>query len=296
LYRYTSSAASNLTFEVGAPNGVYEWNYTGVLNESVSKQTATSFNVSLATALSTCTADSNGYCMIPLHLTSNTAGNVTLSDLLINYTSSYNPITLNLSLIQAFFLASTNYSNLPLTFSVSSAANLTVSALSSRYLGGNYSLQVFSRYNNTLNDTLNITYYYSDWNYSFPSYTSAIEFIPRTPTTANVSAHSQKGTTPILNITALNTGGKTLNFSMLMINSTNVSCINISVSTTPYRNQSTALSPSWLTLKTNKSYGNNFGLWMWADYNCNYTSWKVWQPTFYFRTCCESCVCSEAYA
>jgi hypothetical protein len=55
----------------------------------------------------------------------------------------------------------------------------------------------------------------------------------------------------------------------------------------------TKLKNNWTIVNWNAEYLNNSKLWLWADYNCNYTTWNLWQPDLYFRTCCKDCICSE---
>ena len=50
---------------------------------------------------------------------------------------------------------------------------------------------------------------------------------------------------------------------------------------------------SWANITTNFGYLNNISFWMWADYECNYTTWKLWEPGLLFRNCCNNCTCSE---
>lgn len=44
---------------------------------------------------------------------------------------------------------------------------------------------------------------------------------------------------------------------------------------------------TWIDIQLNQDYESNFGLWLEADYSCNYDTWKLWQPNLYFRTCYE---------
>jgi len=43
----------------------------------------------------------------------------------------------------------------------------------------------------------------------------------------------------------------------------------------------------------NFNYQETKEIYMWADYACNQTFWRAWQPDLYIRPCCSSCVCSE---
>ena len=80
------------------------------------------------------------------------------------------------------------------------------------------------------NSTLNITLFYSDWDYAFPNNINWLEFIPRTPTSKNVTPFGQTASRPILNITNYGYGGKNSTFSMNLNES--YSCVNLSINTT----------------------------------------------------------------
>ena len=53
------------------------------------------------------------------------------------------------------------------------------------------------------------------------------------------------------------------------------------------------LKNEWQITNWDSEYLDNIGLWMWADYECNYTTWKLWEPELSFRNCCVDCICSE---
>lgn len=53
------------------------------------------------------------------------------------------------------------------------------------------------------------------------------------------------------------------------------------------------LQPNWQTFLWNASHLDNQNIWMWADYSCNFTSWKLWEPDISLRGCCVDCACSE---
>ncbi|MDX1278568.1 DNRLRE domain-containing protein [Oceanihabitans sediminis] len=48
----------------------------------------------------------------------------------------------------------------------------------------------------------------------------------------------------------------------------------------------------WKTIKTDVDYDDNFGVWMWTDYECN-LGYGVFSPELYFRGCCDSCYCDS---
>ena len=71
--------------------------------------------------------------------------------------------------------------------------------------------------------------------------------------------------------------------------------INVSTYNTSISVPQNILSDSWIDVFTNVSYAESNGLWMWADYSCNFTNWRLWEPAFYFRGCATNAtICSEA--
>ena len=53
------------------------------------------------------------------------------------------------------------------------------------------------------------------------------------------------------------------------------------------------LSEDWQFIDNKKAYLQNTDVWMWSDYNCSFSTWNLFNPYFYFRQCCEGCICSE---
>jgi len=139
--------------------------------------------------------------------------------------------------------------------------------------------------------TLNITNYYSKWNFNFPRYVNYLEFIPKTSTSKNVTPYGQTSNTPIFNLTTYNYGGKNMNL-FIYLNET-FSCVNLTASITLNKSDGFLLNNTWKDFKTNLTYLNNSKLWLWADYSCNYTYWRLWKPDIKIRGCCSDCVCSE---
>jgi len=150
-------------------------------------------------------------------------------------------------------------------------------------------------FNKSNNDTINLINYYSDWDYTYPSYVDYLEFIPNSPTSKNVTPYGQTTITPIFNITTYNYGNMNMNLSM-KLNETNA-CINMTWNSTGGTKPSSGnmVNTSWQNLGVSLEYLNNTNVWLWVDYNCtNQLNWTWWYPELYIRGCCEDCeVCSE---
>lgn len=67
--------------------GANEWSYAGDFNSSISSQQADLNTTLINTFRSTCTADSNGYCNVPVLLHSDTAGIIEISNIILSTTA-----------------------------------------------------------------------------------------------------------------------------------------------------------------------------------------------------------------
>lgn len=70
-------------------------------------------------------------------------------------------------------------------------------------------------------------------------------------------------------------------------------CVNTSVNINSTKSTTPITYNAWNTLKPDIDYLNNTQLWFWLDFGCNYNTWNLWQPDYYFRACCDGCICSE---
>mgnify|MGYP001575942142 CR=1 FL=1 len=124
----------NASMESGINDGLQEWNYTGLLN---STNKTSNFNTSIMTYLSSCSQDNNGYCSVPIYITSATKGKIQISDIQINFSSNPNPVYLNITLIENFLNYSSNFANIPLKFESSQNGTLQIDDIRLDYAGGN---------------------------------------------------------------------------------------------------------------------------------------------------------------
>jgi len=277
------SLGENISIDVGA-DGTIDCGYLGILNSSSSPQ---SMDLTNNSAIDFYIAESCGghtACEVPIEIHAQTGGIITVQDLSINRT--INPIIINVSLIENID------GDIPFGFSFIDG-NITISDLRIYYLGGNESFTV--RAHNpeyTLNTSYNAVLFYSDYNWTFPAKIDYFEFIPKSPTSKNVTPYGQNRAKPIFNITTNNWGGKTMNFSIYLNES--YSCVNLTVAIAFNKSAGILLTNNtWHNLTTNISDQSEIDLWFWADYGCNYTVWMFWEPTISFRGCCYNCtICS----
>lgn len=275
--------------EVGNLDGNYEFNTTGRFNTT---NISRDFSTELNTYLAGCTADSDGYCNVPVTLYSQSAGIIEISDININYSFSWNPVTLSRNLTQAQVGNGTNSTTIKITIENTRNGTVNVSDIRYDYMGGNrtYLIQAHD-VDYSANVSYNLTFFYSKWDYKLPRRIDYMEFLPKNPNEKNVVPYGQLSTRGFLNVTSY-AYGSTYNFSVYL-NET-FGCVNLSVSNTSTKSKGIKMDTSiWYDVKEDQKYLSNFYLWFWADYNCSYNTWYLWEPELLFRACCIGCeVCS----
>ncbi len=240
--------------------------------------------------LSRCTANVEGYCDLRLVFTNYGSGLIVAQAL--NITTPLPRISLggfNVS-------CETDWCETTLAVYGGSQGMFNITNLSINYLGTS-NITITRLDSDASTSNLSAEIYYSDYDYTLPQNYDYLEFIPSTPTSENVTPYGQTPVKPILNITTLNTGGRNMSWYFLLDDNVNLSCVNLTASNVANDKDTGNLliNGTWYRYENDIGPGNNFGLWMWADYTCNFTTWKMWQPNFYFRGCAEDSVCSEEY-
>lgn len=273
----------NTKLDIGIADGVFELSVTGEHNTT---EAVENFNVSLNTFLASCTADGDGFCNAPIKIIAGAMGIVSLTNLTINYSSTYNPIYLDRNLIIAYLGNSTNFTNIVIDMEVNSTGVVEVHDLRYNYLGGNFTVEV-TAHNITYTENMsrNVTFFYSDYDYTFGKSTNEyLQFLPRRSNSLNVSADTQFAGRSILNFTAQNYGSPGANYSILLNES--FSCVNLTVSTTNNKGVgNTLINNTWYNISSTQLMNNQFNLWLWADYNCSFDEWRLWYPEIFFRGC-----------
>ena len=85
LFFNESLLINNPYLEVGTVDGTHEWNHSGEFNGT---NTTNDFSSAINTYLSTCSADSLGYCLVPLLFHSDSGGILEISNINITYYSN----------------------------------------------------------------------------------------------------------------------------------------------------------------------------------------------------------------
>jgi len=284
--------ATDPKITIGDLDTNYEWNATG--NYSGNTQSV-DLSANITEYLLDCSPESDGYCLVPFYFLSSTPGKLRVHAITMNHTYNPNPVYLDSTVLADYLseITSTGNVQIPITLITGSAGNITIDDVRIDYAGGNDTIEVlvWESTNKSNNESLSLINYFSKWDYEFPSFIEWLEFIPKGPTEKNVTPYGQSALRPILNITSYGYGGMVSNFSVYL-NETH-SCVNLTMSTTDNKSAGFVLNATWKDYFTDFDLLDSQGLWMWADYGCNYTTWKLWEPTFSFRNCCEECICSE---
>ncbi|KKK63520.1 hypothetical protein LCGC14_2993450, partial [marine sediment metagenome] len=210
--------------EIGNIDGTREYSFPTLFLQRNNR--TDDFSTSIQSYLTTCTADSGGFCNVPIYLFSTGLGILQLSDLLVNYTYNINPIQINMNMLSNFLTNSTGFVTVPIKFSSSTSGILQVNELNYDHSSGNDTIAVIAHnLNYTAIKNLNLTMYFSDYDLDFPKNVQYLEFIPSTPTTQDVVPFGQTPLRPILNLSTLNYGHRNMDLSLLL-NET-FSCVDL---------------------------------------------------------------------
>jgi hypothetical protein len=234
-----STTISDFTMEVGTVDGYNEFSYAGYMPQSqYSTGTGAGFAVNIQNYLAICSPDINGYCNVPVYFFAQGGqGWINASALIVNYTGTPNPIYLNINYVKSFLNSSSGSALIPIKFTNTANGTIQISDIRYDYLGGS-KVTEFKVHNATYttNQTMNITSYYSDWDYNFPYKINYLEFIPKSATSKNVTPYGQTTNSPIFNITTYNYAKSAdlycyLNNSNSAFNYTNIDCVDLYLST-----------------------------------------------------------------
>lgn len=287
----TIATILNPKLEVGFIDNNPEWSYVGSYGGT---ETTDPFTTVLQNYINVCPNEVSEFCIVPISISSDSNGTLDLDTLDIFYDYDYGTIVLNLT---SYLSQSDNVStqNVPITFEVQNGgANIS----NPRYVhrGGNKSITITAHdpgYTST--DVENLSLIYSKTSVTQPNNVDFIWFQPRTASDSNVTPFGQEDDTPILNFTMINYANVSANFSAII--NTSVDCVNITLSETSNKSDGTLLTinnaSDWITYETDLFYNDSVPIWLWADFSCTASQWRFFEPQWYFRTCCETCLCDD---
>ncbi len=224
---YRKYYPTGASIEIGTPDAVYEWNYTGAFSGT---ETIADFTAVLDTYYaSEC---GTGVCTVPMYVNNPTSGILTLDTLSITQDAwDDNPVEIDKSYIESYLSDQDplRIHDIPFTFVSSKMGTLQVDDMKVIYAGGNKTFEVLAHtpdYGHNL--SYNVTYYYSYWNYSLPSNIEYMDFFPPRPTSKEVEPFGQDGANGIFTIDPDIYGESTFDF-YIRGNETH-ECVNLSMS------------------------------------------------------------------
>ena len=300
-YQNITSYVENVTIETPVSNisdvefdfgndGTWDYKINGTLGSANDTIVISMPNADISNAFSDRRTLFSHMYQVPMRIYSASSGQLNLNT--FNITYNPNPVILNYTAIQ-YFLDDYGSNETNFTIPIAGASGtVNVSDIKLDYAGGNSTIAITARnILNTLNITKYIYPYYSRWDYMFgPVKVDFLEFIPNSPTSLNVTPYGQTNSTPILNLTNYGYGDKNANLSVYL-NDTST-CVNLTISTTWNKEDGVQLNNSWNELDSATVYLSTNNLSMWADYDCDYQNWTLFNPYLYFRQCCDGCACS----
>lgn len=283
---------SNVTFDFG-DDGTIDHTISGnftISNGSIQVNLGSMDISNIFTNL----ADSyNHLYKVPLEVGTNTPGKLIFES--FNITYDPNPIILNTTYIQDYL---NNYGNNETNFTINfgyDGGTINLSDVRYDYAGGNNTIKVTVHNEDySVNVTRYLFYYYSRWDYVFGlPMINYLEFIPKSPIEKNVTPYGQANNIPILNITNYGYGGLPANLSIYLNDTETNQCVNLTISLDNNKSHGYQIGEYWTDLNKSLDYLETQSIWMWADYECNYANWKLFNPYLYFRECANNSICSE---
>jgi len=287
-----SSTPENVTLDVGN-DGYNDWSQTGTFSTSSLADLNT-------TAIQNYVNGANCVgltCNVPLTFRSSKAGTINITNVRANYT--FNPISLNVSLLQPELNMSFNHTNVSIAVKMAVPGNVTVSGLQFDYRGPQkYNVTAYYGGNATYNPSLD-----SQWlwvvrsNFSRATsytFTEDIIFTPKTNSSKNVTPAYQTPTIPIFNITSYlfsDYDGNRRNFTAAIKINETFACMNLTASNSSSKAGGFIVTnTSYARIYKNISYGQNFGIFLWRDYEqCNGTAYRKFKSNISVQTCCDVC-------
>jgi len=212
---WENASAWNPKLDVGADDD-YEWTYSGYFNQKNNK--TSNLATEIEEYLASCAGDENYSCDVPFRLVSSSQGKMGLTDLNITRSVLFNPVTLNVTKINTYAAALSNWTNVTMNVSSEHAGIVEISDIKFFKYGMSNVTITANWYGNATYDASSDSQvallYYSDWDYEIGNNYDYLEFIPQTPTAENVTPYGQTPSIPILNITTDSTNDKNMSWSM----------------------------------------------------------------------------------
>ena len=287
----TQDNPSNITLDFG-DDKITNFTIGGFLNSTNGSITVDLSNHSLTNSFTSVRSEYDHLYIIPLMVYTDSIGYITLNS--YNLTYNPNPIRLNETSIQNFLGNSSGRLNFSIPVGTY-FGNITFDDFRFDYAGGNDTINVTIHFPDySYSNQTDITLWYSRWDYNFvPRFVDYLEFLPGSPTSKNVTPYGQSSNAThgaIFNLTNYGYGGRDANLS-IYLNQT-LPCVNLTMSLNQNKSSGFLINDSWFNIQK-LSYLETTNFWMWADYDCSYANWTLFNPFISFRQCAENSTCSE---
>ena len=280
------SYSENFSIDIGNDD-IIDYQFNGTFNSNV-LVTLSDINISDFFLGTSDLSSHSSY--IPISVSSDSAGILNFTS--TNTTHEIRDISLNETELNTF-LAENSNSTIPINVTaIFNGNDLTIDGLIINYLGGNSTVEILAHnLDYSKIDFLNITYYYSRWDYEWgPPGVEWLYFPATSYTDTNVQPYGQTSTQPIWNITNYGYGGRNATLSLYLNDS--VDCVNTTLSLDGNKSNGFFVNESWVNITT-LEYLETADIYLWADFECNYSQWVVFQPVYTFRQCANETICSE---
>jgi len=278
---------SNIVIDIGN-DGIYEGLFSGELNETTGPYNFSYNDYDPTGKFSQLSYISDNMGLLPIAIYSATVGELNLTELIYSYDP--NPININATNLEDRLVNLTGFGNITILVNATNGT-INFTDLKQDYAGGNDTITITAHNDDySLNETFSSLYYYSRWEYEWgPNNVEWLYFSPPSPVSENITPYGQDGGVPILNITNYGYGSPGALLSLYQDG--DLSCVNTTISLTNNKSEGNLIGEFWLDLE-NMTYLEEVPIYLFADYNCNYTTWRTFEPQLYFRQCVDGGLCS----
>jgi hypothetical protein len=289
-----SSTPENITLDVGN-DGDIDFSQTGSFTTSL----IADLNITAIQNYIDSSSCLGVSCNVPMSFTSAKAGTVNITDIVVNYT--FNPIPINITLVQSLLDTSLNHTNVSVGIKAGTFGKVRMDGIEVDYNGS-------QKYNVTASWVGNDSFaassaghllhvVWSNFSKVLPyTFTENINFVPRTNSSLNVTPWFQSSSIPIFNITSFSGGdwdGFPRGFVTYAKLNRTFDGMNVTMSNTSTKTDGILLSnASFQFIYTNISNGQSFGNWLWADFdNIDTAAFRKFRFRARHQTCCDICLC-----
>lgn len=289
----TPSDSENVTIDVGG-DGIIDFNFTGVLNESNSPRNVTIDSGTLTAYLASSNCVGLSVCSIPILFTTETPGIINYSNIVARQNTS--KLQINITMLNLLDTGT----NINQTFNVSSnvSGQVNISNLRLSVLGNGNVTITASLFDSSMSFIKSIArviiYRHSPFDFGFPFKIVNYDIFPSTFNSKLVQPYGQKNNSPIF---TFNTTAKTDDIDITAcLNETIDSCLNITWS--PFFNmssseqiESTVNCNSVINVTDSLNNTANASIYNWWNLSsCNTSAFQFFEYGIIFDSFCSDCL------